>query len=235
MPPLRRTQLTMSDGTLLMTEVVSDEDSNLCLYLLMHEMLKDGDMVVGFDIEWGFRQSRSMSRSKSDAGRLAEQEKSSTGSDRHSKRVEHHIALLSFCTKLGCILLRLRPESISPSLQRFLSIKDILFVGVHIKEDLEMMRSRYGLVVRNAVDLSDFAAKVYDQPRFAAYTARELSAKVSSLKFDPKPSTVLWSNWYDQNLSAEQIESATIDAYATYKVGKKLMESGSSSMKRLFS
>ncbi|KAJ6291988.1 hypothetical protein OIU76_023977 [Salix suchowensis] len=212
METLRGPQLTMNDGATLVTEVVSDDDSHLCLYILLQDMIKIGDMVVGFDIEWGFKGSSS-SRSGSTSGRNSEHHSQSDKSEHLPRRVEHHIAVLTFCTKLGCVLIRLSPNHISPSLKRFLSIKDILFVGVHIKEDLQRLRCVDGLVVRNAVELSELAAKIYDQPRLAAYSARELAYRIASLK----------------------IESATTDAYATYKIGKKIMESGSSSVKRLFS
>lgn len=234
METLRGPQLTMNDGATLVTEVVSDDDSHLCLYILLQDMIKIGDMIVGFDIEWGFK-GTSASRSGSTSSRNTENHSQSDKSEHLPRRVEHHIAVLTFCTKLGCVLIRLSPNHISPSLKRFLSIKDIMFVGVHIKEDLQRLRCVDGLVVRNAVELSELAAKIYDQPRFAAYSARELAYRIASLKADSKPLNVLWSNWFDHTLCPEQIESATIDAYATYKIGKKLMESGSSSVKRLFS
>ncbi|KAJ6744288.1 3-5 EXONUCLEASE [Salix purpurea] len=234
METLRGPQLTMNDGATLVTEVVSDDDSHLCLYILLQDMIKIGDMVVGFDIEWGFK-GTSSSRSGSTSGRNSEHHSQPDKSEHLPRRVEHHIAVLTFCTKLGCVLIRLSPNHISPSLKRFLSIKDILFVGVHIKEDLQRLRCVDGLVVRNAVELSELAAKIYDQPRLAAYSARELAYRIASLKVDSKPLNVLWSNWFEHTLSHEQIESATTDAYATYKIGKKIMESGSSSVKRLFS
>ncbi|CAK7341201.1 unnamed protein product [Dovyalis caffra] len=233
METLRGPQFTMNDGNTLVTEVVSDDDSHLCLYVLLQDMLKIGDLVVGFDIEWGFKGS-STSGSGSRSGRNTEHHSQSDKSELLTRKVEHHIAVLSFCTRLGCVLIRLAPNHISPSLKRFFSIKDIMFVGVHIKEDLQRLRSVHDLVVRNAVDLSDLAAKIYDQPRFLVYNARELACKIASLRVDPKPLNVLWSNWFENTLSPEQIESATIDAYATYRIGKKLMESGSSSVKRLF-
>jgi hypothetical protein len=233
METLRGPQFTLNDGNTLVTEVLLDDDSHLCLDVLLQDMLKIGDMVVGLDIEWGFK-GCSASRSGSTASRHTEQHSQPDKSEHLPRRVEHHIAVMTFCTKHGCVLIRLSPNHISPSLKRFLSIKDIMFVGVHIKEDLRRLRSVNGLVIRNAVDLSELAATIYDQPRFLAYNARELECKICSLKSDPKSLNVLWSNWFDHTLSPEQIESATIDAYATYKIGKKLMESGSSSVKRLF-
>ncbi|KAJ9180001.1 hypothetical protein P3X46_008310 [Hevea brasiliensis] len=234
METLRGPQLTMSDGTTLVTEVVSDDDSHLCLYVLLQDMLSVGDMVVGFEIEWGFK-GYSSTIPRSSSVKCTEHSSHSDRSEHHSKKVEHHIALLTLCTRLGCVLIRLSPNSISSSLKRFLAIKDVTFVGVHIKEDVQKLKDAYGIVMRNAVELSDLAAKIYDHPRFVFYSGRELAGKILSIKFEAKPCTVLWSNWFDHNLNIEQIECAATDAYAAYKIGKKLMESGSSSVKRLFS
>ncbi|XP_065852117.1 protein RISC-INTERACTING CLEARING 3'-5' EXORIBONUCLEASE 2 [Euphorbia lathyris] len=242
METLRGAQLTMSDGTSLITEVVSDEDSHLCLYVLLQDMLKVGDMVVGFEMEWGFKgysTSSSMSRSGSLSGRQTSDQPIPTPDNNKSethptRKIEHHIALLTLCTKLGCVLIRLSPKSISASLKRFLGIKDIVFVGVHVKEDVLKLKEAYGLVIRNCVELSEWAAKIYDHPKFVFYSGRELAHKLIYIKFEPKPYTTLWSNWFDHNLSSEQIECAATDAFAAYKIGKKLMESGATGVKRLF-
>ncbi|XP_020540453.2 Werner Syndrome-like exonuclease [Jatropha curcas] len=234
METLRGAQFTMSDGTTLVTEVVFDEESHLCLYLLLQDMIKVSDMVVGFEMEWGFK-GRSYSRSGSNSGKFSEICLPSDKFEHSQKKIEHHIALLTLCTRLGCVLIRLSPNSISASLMRFLAIKDIIFAGVHIKEDVEKLKEAYGIVIRNAVELSDLAAKIYDNPRFVFYSSRDLATKIVSIKFGPKPYVVLWSNWFDHNLSTEQVECAAVDAYCSYKIGKKLMESGNASFKRLFS
>jgi hypothetical protein len=109
METLRGPQLTMNDGATLVTEVVSDDDSHLCLYILLQDMIKIGDMVVGFDIEWGFK-GTSASRSGSTSGRNTENHSQSDKSEHLPRRVEHHIAVLTFCTKLGCVLIRLSPN-----------------------------------------------------------------------------------------------------------------------------
>ncbi|CAI0433838.1 unnamed protein product [Linum tenue] len=98
--------------------------------------------------------------------------------------LDHPIVMLKFYTELGCIL--------------FMAFKDAIFAGVHIKEDLEKLRREYGIVVGNAVELSELAAAVMRKPALAAYGARELAGKVGNRKkkeLDPKPMTVIWSNW----------------------------------------
>ncbi|XP_058003629.1 protein RISC-INTERACTING CLEARING 3'-5' EXORIBONUCLEASE 2-like, partial [Hevea brasiliensis] len=208
MGTLRGPLLTMSDGTNLVAEVVSEDESHLCLYLLLQDMLEDGDRVVGFEIEWGFKRcSSTIPRSSS---------VKYTEHISHSVRTEYHVVLLTLCTRLGCVLIRLNPNSISSSLIRFLAIKDAAFVGVHIKEDVQKLKDTYGIVMRNVVELSDLAAKIHDHPSFVFYSGRELAGKILSVKFEAKPYTVIWSNWFDHNLNFEQIECAATDAYAAY-------------------
>ncbi|CAI0385235.1 unnamed protein product [Linum tenue] len=212
----------MSDGHTLATEV---------------DMFKVGDMVVGIDIEWGFK-STSSSRSASLSGRTIPLDSQAHQQQQPPPSApQQHAALVTLCTKLGCVLIRMNPKqlpSLSPSLRKFLAIKEILFVGVHIREDLHRMKKLYGVIVRNAVELSDLAAKMNDHPRFLGMSARELCSKVCSIKLEQKPFVVLWSNWFDTTLSNEQLESATTDAYAAYKTGRKMLEGGNSSVKRLF-
>ncbi|CAN1792484.1 Protein RISC-INTERACTING CLEARING 3'-5' EXORIBONUCLEASE 1 [Linum perenne] len=225
----------MSDGNTVATEVVNDEECHLCLYILLQDMFKLGDMVVGLDIEWGFKSiSSSSSTSVSRSNSISSRTTNNIPVDPQAS--EQYAALVTLCTKLGCVLIRLNPRhpNLSPSLRKFLAIKEILFVGVHIREDLHRMKKMYGMIVRNAVELSDLAAKMNDHPRFLGFTARELCSKVCNMKHEQKPFVVFWSNWFDPTLSNEQVESATIDAYAAYKTGRKIMEGSNSSVKKLF-
>ncbi|CAL1382755.1 unnamed protein product [Linum trigynum] len=201
-------KLNLSDGATVFTEVVADEDdAHTILYVLLEDMIQRRNMLVGFATEWNLCRSGT-------AG------------------LDHPIVMLKFYTELGCILVRLKPGagSVSPSLRQFMAFKDAIFAGVHIKEDLEKLRREYGIVVGNAVELSELAAAVMRKPALAAYGARELAGKVGNRKkkeLDPKPMTVIWSNWCEGALSMEQIESATVDAYAAYRVGETMLSCGS--------
>ncbi|XVF06456.1 hypothetical protein REPUB_Repub06bG0049600 [Reevesia pubescens] len=103
-----------------------------------------------------------------------------------------------------------------------------MFVGVRMKEDIQNLKDEYGIIIRNAVDLSELSAKVLDQPQLSAYGVRELARKVVSLNIQPRSLMSIWTNWGDQSHfpTHEQIESAATDAYATYSVGRRLLGSG---------
>lgn len=100
-----------------------------------------------------------------------------------------------------------------------------MFVGVHVREDVRMLKENYGVVVRNVVELSELAAYGLRKPRFVAYGARDLARDVLKIGLEQRPQNVAWMSWMEEFLTAEQIECATVDAYVAYKTGKKLLSS----------
>ncbi|XVF06458.1 hypothetical protein REPUB_Repub06bG0049800 [Reevesia pubescens] len=136
------------------------------------------------------------------------------------------VSLLKLCSELGCLLIRLEnPASADDYLKRFFAVKDIMFVGVRMKEDLQNLKDEYGIIIRNAVDLSELSAKVLGRPQLSAYGARELARKVLSLNIQPRSLMSIWTNRGDYP-TLEQIETAATDAYATYRVGRRLLGTG---------
>ena len=114
---------------------------------------------------------------------------------------------------------------VCPSLVNFFMMKDIVFVGVHVREDVRMLKENYGVVVRNVVELSELAAYGLRKPRLVAYGARDLARDVLKLGLEQRPQKVAWMSWTEEVLTSEQIECATVDAYVAYKTGKKLLSS----------
>ncbi|OMO84562.1 hypothetical protein CCACVL1_10771 [Corchorus capsularis] len=108
-------------------------------------------------------------------------------------------------------------------IRQFFDNKDIVFVGVHIKDDVVTLRNCYGLIIPNAVDLSEMAVDVLHEPRLRAFGARLLASEVLLEPFKARSASVARANWVTEELTHEQIECATTDAYAAYKVGKKLL------------
>lgn len=103
-------------------------------------------------------------------------------------------------------------------------MKDVTFVGLHIKEDLMKLKSDYGIVIRNAVDLSDLAVNILGQPRLAAYSLRGLANEVLSLRIEKRCLELLWvENWGKDSLTEKQIEYATIEAHLIFRIAEKLV------------
>ncbi|GMI79134.1 hypothetical protein HRI_001582700 [Hibiscus trionum] len=134
-------------------------------------------------------------------------------------------ALLVICTRLGCVLTTVRSARGFWNLKLFLNNKDIIFVGVRMKEDVDKLRLLLPLGFRNVVDLGELASDALHQPRLRAVGVRTLASKVLSLPFKSRSLTdaiVSWSHPF--YLERNQTESATIDAYAAYLTGKELLK-----------
>ncbi|CAN1233958.1 Protein RISC-INTERACTING CLEARING 3'-5' EXORIBONUCLEASE 1 [Linum perenne] len=177
------------------------EDANHSINVLLKYMLQEKDMVVGFGTEWDCSQAYG----------------------------EHKIAMLKFCTKLGCILVRLDPETnfLSESVRKFLAFKDAKFVGVHIKDDLEMLHRYYGVVVKNPVELGEIlvSSSSYRSRSFLALGVKELATKLRVYISCRNPTVeVIMSNWRNVPLSFQQIQNAMTDVYVAYLVGRKLIK-----------
>ncbi|KAJ7978154.1 Werner syndrome-like exonuclease-like protein [Quillaja saponaria] len=171
----------MADGSKVETVVVSASDHDtihLHLQLLTVYIQDDKDAIVGFDTEWS----------------LAQQ---SPGS-----KVEARTTLIKLGTRYGCLLVTLEPldrkltdKPMSAILNKFLMNKDIIFVGVHIKQDLEKLKRDFGIEVRNAVELSELAANVLREPRLLAYSIRGLAREVLA--------TAGWEKGFECDVVAE--------------------------------
>ncbi|KAL6283857.1 hypothetical protein ACE6H2_014786 [Prunus campanulata] len=201
--PLRGFHNVMSDGTKVVTEIVSDSDHgsiHLCLYLITQNIRDFKDMVVGFDTEWTFV----------DVG---------TG------KMEARVVLIKLFSCIGCVLIRLDHKSgpVCPSLKKFLIMKDVIFVGIQIREDLMKLKENFGIEIRNVVELTELAVNVLRKQRLSACGPRDLAREVLKVGVEQRPQDVIWTSWAEESLTPEQIECATIDAYLTYKTGKKLL------------
>ncbi|CAN0892748.1 Protein RISC-INTERACTING CLEARING 3'-5' EXORIBONUCLEASE 2 [Linum grandiflorum] len=195
---MKRTLDEDGRSTVVETKVVTTaEEIHASINILLEDMVQRRNMLVGMAVEWDF-----------------------CGGMFHP----HPIALLKFYTELGCLLVVLNSVPSPSSLQKFLASKDLVFAGVHIKEDLDKLRGHYGLVIDNAVELSQFASSATGRNSLVAYGGRDLANKVLGRNFRPKPVNVFWSNICEDPLSKEQIRSAATDAYSAYMVAQNVLK-----------
>ncbi|CAN1176412.1 Protein RISC-INTERACTING CLEARING 3'-5' EXORIBONUCLEASE 1 [Linum perenne] len=198
---LNGTIISLDDGNTVETKVPTRLELERCLKLMLTDMAKRRNMLVGFAIESKY--------------------------DSFSRKVQ--VTMVKLCTELGCILVRLNGscgDYAWPHLRMVMGMKEPIFAGVHIKEGLKMLREDHGIVVGNVVDLSELAARVMKKPSLVAYGARGLAVRVANANFDSK---YLFSSITTsvEPLSLEDIEYATIDVYAAYKVAEKILGSDS--------
>ncbi|KAK1581427.1 hypothetical protein Q3G72_034662 [Acer saccharum] len=89
--------------------------------------------------------------------------------DRHSRKRCRDLSRLNL-SDVGYTFLE--------SLSRFFGNNDIVFAGVHMQKDLVMLQKRYKIEVRNFVDLSQLASKLFNRPRLSVCGLRELAREL---------------------------------------------------------
>ncbi|WRX24915.1 3'-5' exonuclease domain - like 5 [Theobroma cacao] len=184
----------MLDGTFAVTELITErERRGHCLDILLQKMCENGNMVLGFDIEW-------LSQHSNDS----------------LLTLCNQFGCLLITLGTG------RPNFISKPGQ-FLSHKDIIVAGVHLQGDVKKLWEKHRLEIRNVVDLSELAADVLHQPRLRAFGVRSLAHQLLLVPFKARPpSMIRIDNSKTGDVPQKLIECASTEAHAAYKIGKKL-------------
>lgn len=133
-------------------------------------------------------------------------------------------ALLAIFSRIGCVLITL--DGRSECIKKLLSNKDITFVGVHMKENVKKMRRESYVETINAVDVGELAPDVLHQPLLRGVGVRRLATEVLKVPFKPRPLFLSWGELNvrePEHLTKTQIECVATDAFAAYRIGKKLL------------
>ncbi|TYI02651.1 hypothetical protein ES332_A11G283000v1 [Gossypium tomentosum] len=120
-------------------------------------------------------------------------------------------ALVAICTWIGCVLIPLNSGSV---------------VGVHMKENVSKMRRLLSRVeISNAVDVGELAADLLHNLRLRRVGVRRLASEVLVFQLKSRPFALssIFFSMEPEHLTANQIECVATDAYAAYKIGKKLL------------
>ncbi|XP_049351312.1 Werner Syndrome-like exonuclease [Solanum verrucosum] len=131
-------------------------------------------------------------------------------------------ATLQLCIDNTCLIVQLfYLDEIPQTLKNFLGNPNFTFVGVEVAEDILKLKNEYGLVCTSQADIRDVAKNKWPG-RFSRPGLKDLANEICGL-YMPKPKHVCQSNWEASVLSEAQVEYACIDAYASYKIGHKLL------------
>ncbi|TMW81207.1 hypothetical protein EJD97_011156 [Solanum chilense] len=131
-------------------------------------------------------------------------------------------ATLQLCIDNTCLIVQLfYLDEIPQTLNKFLANPNFVFVGVEVAVDILKLKNEYGLVCNSYDDIRDVAMNKWPG-RFSRPGLKELASEICGL-FMTKPDHVCQSNWEASVLSDAQVEYACIDAYASYKIGHKLL------------
>ncbi|XP_055814898.1 uncharacterized protein LOC129884639 [Solanum dulcamara] len=131
-------------------------------------------------------------------------------------------ATLQLCIDNTCLIVQLfYLDEIPQILKKFLANPDFTFVGVEVGEDILKLKNEYGFVCSNQADIRDVAKNKWPG-LFSRLGLKDLASEICGL-YMPKPKDVCQSNWEARVLSEAQVEYACIDAYASFKIGHKLL------------
>lgn len=177
---------------------VTDKASDVDEWLQNVESTYHGKTsVVGLDCEWRPHIIRSMS---------------------------NKTATLQLCIDTKCLIVQMfYLDYIPQSLKDFFTDSNFTFVGVEVQDDAQKLEDEYGLKVTSTADIQALAMARWPLRFVRKPGLKGLARGVAELYME-KPKYVSMSNWEARFLSVQQIEYACIDAFASYKIGHKILE-----------
>jgi hypothetical protein len=133
-------------------------------------------------------------------------------------------ATIQLCDGHSCLIIQLNYLESYNSLVNFLSLPNITFVGVGIKENLARLEKYYGIGCKNAVELGPLAATVMNMPRLSLCGVDELAFVVNGFDLqDHRPVTTSHNYVARYLLSRELAKVAVVNVYCYQKIGAKLV------------
>lgn len=158
---------------------------------------RGGDMIVGLDCEW---------------------------SPTFLSGTSNRIATLQLCVDTKCLILQLfYMDYIPQSFKNFLSNPAVTFVGVEVESDAMKLRDEYELDCQETSNIRALACSFWPNRWYRRPGLKDLAFQIVGLLMQ-KPIHVCSSNWEARILSNEQVEYASIDAYASYRIGHRLLK-----------
>ncbi|GAB2298317.1 hypothetical protein Dimus_032385 [Dionaea muscipula] len=131
----------------------------------------------------------------------------------YNRWMSNKTATLQLCIDTKCLIVQLfYVDQVPQSLKSFCSSPNYVFVG---------LEDEYGLPCLKTKDVKAEAKSRWPS-RFRRPGLKDLAWEVAGLRME-KPKTVSMSNWENRVLTEKQIEYACIDAYASYKIGHKIL------------
>ncbi|XP_004514485.1 3'-5' exonuclease-like [Cicer arietinum] len=131
-------------------------------------------------------------------------------------------ATLQLCINNRCLVFQIIHSPYIPeSLLTFLANPNNRCVGVGIEADAEKLLEDYNIHVANFVDLRNLAADVFNDRDMLRTGIKTLAQRVLG-KVVEKPQRITRSRWDNQWLNEDQVKYATIDAYVSFEIGRRL-------------
>ncbi|KAL5795760.1 hypothetical protein ACOSQ2_000580 [Xanthoceras sorbifolium] len=138
--------------------------------------------------------------------------------------LDNTTAVLQLCVDAKCLIFQMfYVDYIPESLKNFLSDPNVTFVGVEVARDVAKLRNEYGLNCSSIADFRELNMIRYPIAFYRKPGLKDVARLVVGLDM-PKPKHVCRSDWQSRALDDMQIEYACIDAYASFKIGHKLLK-----------
>ena len=131
------------------------------------------------------------------------------------KGILHKVALLQISTHDICFLFRLNMTGFLPCIIDFLSNKEIMKVGLSLKDDLAALRHRQPFEAGNFLDLQNLAAEMGIQDM----SLQKLYANVFRMRISKNARL---SNWEADVLTDAQKVYAATDAYTSLQLYEEM-------------
>ncbi|KAH6826453.1 hypothetical protein C2S53_014307 [Perilla frutescens var. hirtella] len=141
----------------------------------------------------------------------------------HMDNMSNKSATLQLCINNKCLILQLfYMDEIPQSIKGFLLNPNFTFVGVQVEEDVMKLRNEYGLDCSRCMDVRAEANARWPGMFSRRPGLKDLARELCGL-YMKKPLHVCRSNWEARQLSEAQVEYGCVDAFASYKIGHKLL------------
>lgn len=135
------------------------------------------------------------------------------------KNVTHKVALMQLSTLEKCFLFRLNLIQYPDDLDDLICSKDVMKIGLSLRDDFSALRKRSDCPPLNFIDL---------QTLVKDYGIKDISLqKIHAILFNKKISkNQRLSNWEASTLKESQKRYAAIDAWACLKIYNHLIKNG---------
>lgn len=132
------------------------------------------------------------------------------------KGVINSVALLQIATDKKAYIIRLKMVEMSEELAAIFSNKEIVKVGIAVRDDLKDLKKIRSFKEENVVDLNVLAPKL----GFESIGAKKLSALVLGIRISKRQQV---SNWESIALTQAQIDYAATDAWICREIYLRLI------------
>ncbi|KAJ4969482.1 hypothetical protein NE237_016183 [Protea cynaroides] len=125
-------------------------------------------------------------------------------------------ATLQLCVGRQCLIFQILHANFIPRiLKRFLANDSITFVGVYNHTDSRMLKRDYNLSVVRLLELGSVA-------NLRGASMETLAYSILGFHGIKKPQWIARSDWEVKWLTSDQVQYASVDAYLSFEIGKKL-------------